>query len=440
MRKFSLLFKPRGNQRGVTILLVAIVMVVLIGFAALAIDIGHLFVVRNELQNAADAGALAGARVLYNDAGTSVNTGANQVAKDAATANFSEKLAVEVKWPSDNDVERGHWSFGLGSLARGFYANETVTDPPALWDVTTVQLDQDTDFINAVRVKTRRESMPAASFFGRIFGYDSFILNTEAVAYRGFAGQLEKYEVDQPIAICLQAITDPATGAYSCNVGRMINSSGSTATGNTGGWTNFTQNPCSTASNSTVKPLVCGEGNLGTLFTETDMGTVGGMQQDVFDKLMGCWQEWAGLPNNPNSNDPSAFPTKPWTLTLPVIDCEAYPGNVQPCSKLKTAVELNVIWITRTGWKNPKFPLPNSMAGVNDVTAWTPPLENIPANAEANWNDFVQHFKLVGTDGTPVTAEDKTIYVLPDCSEHAPVGGPSGINTGILSKYPAIVK
>ncbi len=48
------------NQRGVTVVLVAVLMVVFLGLAALAVDISHLYVVRNELQNAADAGALAG--------------------------------------------------------------------------------------------------------------------------------------------------------------------------------------------------------------------------------------------------------------------------------------------------------------------------------------------------------------------------------------------
>ena len=37
------------------------------GLLALAIDVNHLYVVKNELQNAADSGALAGAVALYAD-------------------------------------------------------------------------------------------------------------------------------------------------------------------------------------------------------------------------------------------------------------------------------------------------------------------------------------------------------------------------------------
>ena len=60
------------NQRGVTIVLVTLLMVVFLGIAALTVDLAHLYAVGNELHNAADAGALAGARFLYNDTGTAV--------------------------------------------------------------------------------------------------------------------------------------------------------------------------------------------------------------------------------------------------------------------------------------------------------------------------------------------------------------------------------
>ena len=39
-------------------------LIVLLSFVALAIDVGYMVVVKNELQNVADAGALAGARQL----------------------------------------------------------------------------------------------------------------------------------------------------------------------------------------------------------------------------------------------------------------------------------------------------------------------------------------------------------------------------------------
>jgi Flp pilus assembly protein TadG len=57
--------KSRKKQKGAVAITVALSMTLLLGIAAMAIDIGNLMVARNELQNAADAAALAGAGCLY---------------------------------------------------------------------------------------------------------------------------------------------------------------------------------------------------------------------------------------------------------------------------------------------------------------------------------------------------------------------------------------
>ena len=52
------------NEKGATAITVAVSLVMLLSFGALTVDIGHSLVARNELQNVADAAALAGARSL----------------------------------------------------------------------------------------------------------------------------------------------------------------------------------------------------------------------------------------------------------------------------------------------------------------------------------------------------------------------------------------
>lgn len=52
------------NENGQALVLAALVMVVLMGFAALAVDLGTVYVAKADLQNAADAAALAGAADL----------------------------------------------------------------------------------------------------------------------------------------------------------------------------------------------------------------------------------------------------------------------------------------------------------------------------------------------------------------------------------------
>ena len=53
-----------GQDRGAIIIFVALGLVVLIGMAGLAIDLGHAYVNKSQLQNVADASALAGASAL----------------------------------------------------------------------------------------------------------------------------------------------------------------------------------------------------------------------------------------------------------------------------------------------------------------------------------------------------------------------------------------
>lgn len=471
--------KTSTNQRGVSAIIIAIAIVMLFSFAALAIDIGHLYLVRNELKNAADAGALAGARLLYNADGTSVNTGANQVGYEAATINTSEKntqtgslLPVDVDWTAgtnDGDVQRGHWSFAT----RTFTPNSS-TVALRLGDYSTAELDANTDFINAVHVYARRSDTPAQSFFARMFGYSSFNMTShESVAWLGYAGTLEPLEVDEPIAICKQSIKDQ-NGKLTCGTGRMINSAtggGGSPTSESGGWTNFTQDSsCAEASTPTVRPLIkCGGGsNTATIFLGQPVGLTNGDLQNVFDDLIQCWQRQAGLCTIPgrrkedppqcpssNSNNPADYPTAPWKMTLLVINCcegssdpsdpneQCERPQVESCkSETRGAVELNVVWISRTGFRGTSpAPLPLRMAGIPDldppITDWVSPGSTDPM---VNWNDFASHFRLQNSIGGPATNEDKTIYFLPDCAPHEPTGNTGGENFGVMAKYPKLVR
>lgn len=68
----------KKNERGAYLVMMALLIVVLIGIAALAIDVGRLLVMKTEMQNAVDAAALAAAAEL------DTNVGAQGRAKTAA--------------------------------------------------------------------------------------------------------------------------------------------------------------------------------------------------------------------------------------------------------------------------------------------------------------------------------------------------------------------
>jgi len=440
---YRTLLRVLRHHTGSTVIFVAIAMVALLSFAALAIDLGYLYTVRGELQNAADAGALAGAQVLYDDPTTTADTpgsqvyaGADDVAKTYVSNNPSEH--VQANWET---VERGHWSFATHT----FTPNNSLIAVP-LWNVTTGELDANTDFINAVRVVTVRKEValgqPPDNFFAKILGIQRSQVKATAVGYIGFAGTLEPEAAKQPIAICRESIIGTEDD-YTCGVGRMINSGSSTDTHQSGGWTNFSQ-PCETANKPSVDPYICSSGNDEPLLYGAGMGTVGGQVQNLADSLRACWSAVTGIDSNRDG-----WPDEPWELTLPVIKCPA--NNVSPCSELAGAVTVKVIWITRTD-KNQMNEIPRLMG---DWPANAIPAVPIDAGGlcagttkvekEACWNSFVKHFNLkivdqVNQNTIPASYEDKALYFLPDCSQHVPVGVSGGQNFGILAKIPVLVK
>lgn len=94
-----------GEERGVVLPLVALLMVALVGFVALAVDIGNLAWNRRQLQNGVDAGALAGVQVLPDDR------------SDATEAAYT--------WAGKNGVPRADVT--SVQISRTYAANDTIT-------------------------------------------------------------------------------------------------------------------------------------------------------------------------------------------------------------------------------------------------------------------------------------------------------------------------
>jgi hypothetical protein len=400
------------TQRGATMIFVAICIFVLVAFTALAVDIGHLFVAHNELQNAADAGALAGARFLYVNDGQAVNSGANQIAYDAAVANISDNTAVEV---IASEVERGHWSF----ITKTFTPNETSLDPVDLWDAPWQDLDADLNFINAIRVRTRRQTTPVQSFFARIFGHQGFEQSAVAVAYIGFAGTLQPLEADMPIVICKEALL--FGGSPTCSIGRMINSGSNVQTHQSGGWTDFNQdNPCSGGTNaSTMKDLVIsscpgGGANPEPIIYGKDIATNGGQVQSAFDRFYNCFHGRSDI-------------DKPLSMVLPVVTCPS--NNIGTCEKVVGAVQVEVVWVT-DGGNDPTY---------NNAPTQTSGWADSNPDGQIRWQNFVSHFDLQNVDGSPAPYAKKSIYFKPSCEYAEPTGVSGGENFGVLAKIPVLV-
>jgi len=139
-------------------------MIALIGMASLAFDTGYLFKTRNELQNIADAAALAAARSLgdvyglnnaYDD--STDRPGILSTAQDVAQKNWAGgKNPITI---SPADLELGIWD------GNAFSVNNAQP--------------------NAIRATVRRDGVangPVSTFFGKVLGVDTVDLQARATA------------------------------------------------------------------------------------------------------------------------------------------------------------------------------------------------------------------------------------------------------------------
>jgi Flp pilus assembly protein TadG len=173
---------PR-EQRGSGTATAGLCMMVILGASALVADIGNLIIVKEELQRAADAGAMAGARALWptalpmmlNPPSNPNCVSAKDVALSTAT-HASNKVSGQTLTVADLSIEVGNFD----SATKGFTPRTDCT-------LTS----------NAVRVKAQKTINNI--FFGRILNIDSLETKAEAIGTMSFAKAVGKGTL--PIAI-----------------------------------------------------------------------------------------------------------------------------------------------------------------------------------------------------------------------------------------------
>jgi len=97
------LWTRTGSERGITLFIAAAGIFVLLGFIALAVDMGMLYQVRNDSQNIADAAALAGAREAFVTPNSNKTLAAKEAARSAARANYTPVAATDIRL-RDGDI------------------------------------------------------------------------------------------------------------------------------------------------------------------------------------------------------------------------------------------------------------------------------------------------------------------------------------------------
>jgi hypothetical protein len=150
--------------------MVTVMMTMLLGFAALTIDLGMLYNVRGDLQRSADSTALSSAMTLLNQdrlKGTAELYGVIANSRTAAF-NYAAKNAIYgVPTPTLNNSD----------VVVGYLRDPTSTSE--IMDLS------DPSRYNAVRVRVRRDSVtngPVQLLFGRVFGLNESEVFADATA------------------------------------------------------------------------------------------------------------------------------------------------------------------------------------------------------------------------------------------------------------------
>ncbi len=144
----------RGRRPAVVAVQVMVIMMALLGVAALTIDVSYMWNVRADLQRTADSAALAAAALL-----AEVNDPAGQ-ARDAAVEYVARNEVVNESVP----FQVGGVTLGRAELVNGHYSFVEVPDD---------------DFPDAVRVRVQATR---GLYFARVLGFDEHTSAAEATA------------------------------------------------------------------------------------------------------------------------------------------------------------------------------------------------------------------------------------------------------------------
>ncbi len=140
----------RKNERGITIILVAFSLLALLGMAALAIDVSTLYVAHGEAQRAADAAALAGARMFAFSGYTSVSTPSPSTPAAADVCQTSAAPGADAAANRQAEaVAAQNLIAGQPAAVQSITCNTTAANPQ-------------------ITVTIQRTGLP--TFFGRIWG------------------------------------------------------------------------------------------------------------------------------------------------------------------------------------------------------------------------------------------------------------------------------
>ncbi|MDR4469965.1 MAG: pilus assembly protein TadG-related protein [Nitrospira sp.] len=188
--RFKRLMSPLSNEAGAVAAMTAIFLLVLLAMAAAAIDVGHALVARNELQNTADASALAGTRALG-----VIYEGMSPAQQQAYTLTSGDQATVVAA------VQQT----AVANLAAGVPITVNAADIAiGTWNPTTRVHTPTVSQPKAVRVLVRRDASangPISTFLAGVVGLTSVNVSAVATADMTAVGQTAPGQLDVPFGI-----------------------------------------------------------------------------------------------------------------------------------------------------------------------------------------------------------------------------------------------
>ena len=193
------------NQQGAVVVLMAFLLFVLLGITAFAIDFGYRHVVRNELQNASDAAALAAARDLGR-----VYESLSPDAQRFYVCEASDQSRIKTV-----AINSGQENYAGDVKELKIYESDIQI---GVWDKESKTFTESSAQPDAVKVIARRQSTngnengPIQTFFAPIFGIPTLEVNALATAALSPLSTIEEGGLPIPVAISEQWF-DPANWA-----------------------------------------------------------------------------------------------------------------------------------------------------------------------------------------------------------------------------------
>ncbi len=192
------------KTEGATAVVIALCLFAFLGVTSLAIDMGHLYTVRNQLQNSADAAALAGVeQLIQKDSNgnavrnsTQATTAAMQVAQSQSQLDGLPTVTNAAR--NDLTLNFGVWNIYAGN-------------PNTAWTLIGPTCTS-TSNANALQVTITRTAGtifgPVTNLFAQALGTPTSTVSATATAYLGFTNTVQTGAIQVPLAL-------PSTGTGS---------------------------------------------------------------------------------------------------------------------------------------------------------------------------------------------------------------------------------